>query len=502
MPDVLAIHWDKRRLRVVEVSIGSVVRVVQNFTVEVSDPPPVGWLREALRRNGTTARQAVVCLAREEAILRQLELPNAPDDELPALVQFQASTRSTTPLDQLLLDFLPLPSRPGSPQRDVLLATAPRSSIDPIRAILNESGIELVALTISSFALAEFVLRAEASQHQNSKMSRLAVLADGSRLEVVLLGQQEPLVAHLVRPPLTEDGRPIVAKAAADISRILVPAQPWLSESPIDRIWLLSDGSEWNGLDQALQSRWNCPVEHVDSAAKLKIRDLELTKFTGSIVPFIPALGLALSRTQPRSPTLDLLHPRQPRPKRDPRKLQLTVGLAAALVLVALVTSFFQLSMASLDSRISSATSELSVLTGNSNRGAPDRTAASLIEKWRSHDVNQLQQFGELFELMQGTKRSYLSEYNFGPTAGEGIAKFHATGNSKERVDWQQLAQRLADAQRYRVKSSRESTQQSRDSEYPNRFELDIDIVQLGKPEPGKPTPGTAALPSSAIKDK
>lgn len=502
MPDVLAIHWDKRRLRVVEVSIGSTVRVVQNFTVEISDLPPVGWLREALRKHGTTARQAVVCLARDEVILRQLELPNAPDDELPALVQFQASTRSTTPLDQLLLDYLPLPRRPGSPQRDVLLATAPRSTVDPIRAILNESGLELIALTISSFALAEFVLRTEASQNQNAAKSRLAVLADGHRLEIVLLGQQEPLVAHLARPPLNEDGRPIVAKAAADISRILVPAQPWLSESPIDRIWLLSDSPEWDGLDQTLQSRWNCSVEHVNSLANLKIRDLELTKFAGSIVQFAPALGLALSRTQPRAPTLDLLHPRQPRPKRDPRKLQLAVGSAAALLLVALVTSFYQLSMASLESRISTASAELSVLNGNSNRGTPDRTAATLIEDWRTHDVNQLQQFGEFYELMQGTKRSYLSEYNFGPTAGEGIAKLHATGNSKERVDWQQLAQRLADAQRYRVKSSRESTQQSRDSEYPNRFELDTDIVQPGKPEPGKSATGAAASPPSATKDK
>lgn len=500
MPDVLAIHWDKRRLRVVEASIGPVVRVIQNFTVEIPDPPPVGWLRTALRNHGTSARQAVVCLSREEVILRQLELPDAPDDELPALVQFQASTRSTTPLDQLLLDYLPLPRRPGSPQRDVLMATAARSSTDPIRAILAESGLELVALTLSSFALAEFVLRAEASQGQNSTKSRLVVLADGNRLEVVLLGRQEPLVAHLVRPPLNEDGHPNVVKAAADISRVLVPAQPWLSDSPIERIWLLSDSPDWNGLEQPLQTRWNCSVEHLSSGANLKIRDLDLTKFSGAIVPFAPALGLALERTQPRSPTLDLLHPRQPRPKQNPLKLRLAVGSAAALLLVAAVTSYFQLSMARLESRISIASAELRDLNGKSNLGAPDRTAATRIEEWRASDVNQLQQFGEFFELMQGTKRSYLSEYNFGPTAGEGIAKLHATGNSKERVDWQQLAQRLADAQRYRVKSSREATQQSRDSEYPNRFELDTDIVQPGKPEPAKPA--AAASTNSATKSK
>ena len=90
MPDVLAIHWDKKRLRVVEASIGASVRIVQSFAVEVPELPKSTWLRDALRRQGTTARQVIVCLPRDEAILRQLELPDAPDDELPSLVYFQA----------------------------------------------------------------------------------------------------------------------------------------------------------------------------------------------------------------------------------------------------------------------------------------------------------------------------------------------------------------------------------------------------------------------------
>src|SRR5882757_6087674 len=142
MPDILAIHWDKRRLRVVEASIGSTVRVNQSFTLDIPETLKSTWLRDALRQKGTTARQAIVCLAREEAILRQLELPDAPDDELPSLVYFQASTRSTTPLDQLVVDYLPLPRRAGSVQRDVLLATAPKSTVDPIRAALGDAGVE------------------------------------------------------------------------------------------------------------------------------------------------------------------------------------------------------------------------------------------------------------------------------------------------------------------------------------------------------------------------
>jgi hypothetical protein len=105
---------------------------------------------------------------------------------------------------------------------------------------------------------------------------------------------------------------------------------------------------------------------------------------------------------------------------------------------------------------------------------------------------------------MQGTARLYVSDYNFGQSAGEAIAKLQATGNARERADWQELAQRLVDARRYRVKP-RELTQISRDSDYPHRFELDTDLVAPGKAPAKAVTPATAsntpAVPA-ATKDK
>ena len=261
----------------------------------------------------------------------------------------------------------------------------------------------------------------------------------------------------------------------------------------------------WHGLDQALRDRWNCPVERFDSKTAAKIPDLELTALGDSIVQFAPTLGLALGRLHPRSPVFDLLHPRQPRPKADPRKLYLAAGSAAALLVVALFSSWYLLSMQSLDNRISEARDKERKLTADSKAGDPDRKAATLIEEWKTHDVNQLQQIAELYDFMQGTERVYVSEYNFGPTAGEAIAKLHATGNARERIDWSQLALRLADSRRYRVKP-REVTQQSRDPDYPNRFELDTDLVPPGKLAADSAAPGSPGSPtppgSPAIKDK
>ena len=61
----------------------------------------------------------------------------------------------------------------------------------------------------------------------------------------------------------------------------------------------------------------------------------------------------------------------------------------------------------------------------------------------------------------------------------------------------QQVRQRLVDAKTYRV-TPRELTQSNRDPDYPNRFELDADLIP-----PVKPTPGAkSATGSTATKGK
>lgn len=483
MPDVLAIHWERKRLRVIEASVGGALRISQGFVIDVPEVAGPGWLREALRKHGVTAKQAFVSLPREDAILRQLELPDAPDDDLPLLVSFQASTRSTTPLDQLVLDYVLLPRRVGSPQKDVLLASVPRTIVDPIRATLAEANVELTSLTIGSFALAELVVQGEVALRQPEDQRSLIVQHDANRLEVVLLGHRGPLSTHIVRPPFDENGHPIVAKAAADVARVLVPAQPWLNDGRIDRIWLLGDSLEWQGLDKALGDRWNCPVERFDSQISSLLSGLGSSKLPEP-APFAHAIGLALSHCNRQTPGFDLLHPHQPKAQRDPRKLQLAVGSAAALLVIALSAAVIQLTLSSLDDSIAKTKQREGELNLLLKAGQPSLDAAKTIGDWTARDVNQLKLVADLNGFMQGTERLYVSDYNFGPASGDALAKLNAKGNAKERIDWQQVAQRLVDARTYLVKP-RELTQSNRDPDYPNRFELDADLIPPPKPAPG-----------------
>ncbi|MCX7409265.1 MAG: hypothetical protein NTZ32_14390 [Planctomycetales bacterium] len=495
MPDVLAIYWERKRLRVVEASVGPTMRVTQGFTIDVPEVAGPGWLEEAFRKRGVSARQAVVCLPREDAILRQFELPDAPDDDLPLLVSFQASTRSTTPLDQLVLDYVTLPRRSGSAQKDVLLASVPRATTDPIRVALKEANIELTSLTIGGFALAELLVRGEAALRHPADQRSLLVVQDANRLEVALIGNGQLLATHVVRPPLDESGHPVVAKAAADVSRVLVPAQPWLRDGRIDRIWLLGEGAEWSGLSEFLKSQWNCSVERFDPHVASVLSGLDSSKLPEA-ARYAHAIGLALSHCDRQTPAFDLLHPHQPKPQRDPRKFLYAVGSAAALLVAAMGTSYVQLTLSELESQIDKKRSDEGNLALLLKAGQPSLDAAKTVEDWVVRDINQLQQIADLDKIMDGTERLYVTDYNFGPASGDALAKINAKGLAKDRADWPQMAQGLVDAKAYRLKP-KEQTQSNRDPDYPNKFELDVELIPLPKSVPvtGKvaPDPSSAA---------
>ena len=260
MADLLALSWDRHRLAGIELTPASGgPRILGGFSVNWPEQPlTANWLRETLRRHNINARQVVVSLPREDAVLRLLELPAVPDDELPTLVRFQAAARSAQSLDQLLLDFLPLPLRAGVSQKEVWLATALQSTVDPIRKLLDEAGLDLIQLTLSSLSLTELIARGEAKLSQENSGASLVVLRDRARMELAVVSQRQLIAAHAVKWSSINDIPP-VTKMLAEVSRVLVQVQAWLPEGTLQRAWVIGDDTDVGELPAALAKRWNCP---------------------------------------------------------------------------------------------------------------------------------------------------------------------------------------------------------------------------------------------------
>src|SRR6516164_7225447 len=141
MADLLAIEWEHEQICGVRADVSSGrVRVQRTFVIpkpttssSSSGPLKIDWLKPELLKLGISGGQVLVALPRDEAIVKRLELPEVPDAELPVMVRFQAGAKSSVALDELSLDFIPLPKRSDVPGREVLLATVPRQPMDEVQ---------------------------------------------------------------------------------------------------------------------------------------------------------------------------------------------------------------------------------------------------------------------------------------------------------------------------------------------------------------------------------
>ena len=480
MADLLALSWDRHRLTGIEFSpASSGPRVISTLSAEWPEQPPTAsWLRETLRKSGVNAKQVTLALPREDAVLRLLELPDVADDELPTLVRFQAASRSAQSIDQLLLDYLPLPMRSGVAQKEVWLATALLTTVDPIRKLLTEAGLDLVQVTLSSLCLAELIARGEARQSFDPQGANLVVLRDRARMELAVVSQRQLIAAHAVKWSSVNDIPP-VSKMLAEVSRVLVQVQAWLPEGTLQRAWVIGDDNDVGELPAALGQRWNCPVQRFDPWNDSGI-STGSAKAEGPSSVYATAAGLTLIHSGPLCPKLDLLHPRQQPPKRDPRKPLYAAAAAAGLLVTAVSTGFIQQSLASYDASIESARIKEAKMKQELKEREPVFVASKAVEDWQSRSTNQLQQLAELHDVMKGTENLVIADYKFDPSIGDVTAKISAVGLARSRFDAEQYFQRLAELPKFRNGiRPKPITQNKGDADYVNRFEMDMDLVPV-----------------------
>ena len=82
------------------------------------------WLRERVKQTGIKSSEVSVLLPRNDCFVRRLELPQVPANELPDLVRMQAASICSTPVEDLAIDFLPLPADEGATAQAVQLVPA------------------------------------------------------------------------------------------------------------------------------------------------------------------------------------------------------------------------------------------------------------------------------------------------------------------------------------------------------------------------------------------
>ena len=123
---------------------------------DVVDPPAVaGVVGDLWRGAGVRQRDVAVGLASPRITVRQIELPDLPEKELPGAVRLQAEDQLPIPVDQAVLDHIVVERGGDGDQRRVrvLLVAAEREMVDRRLAAVKAVKLRPVLVDLDVFAL-------------------------------------------------------------------------------------------------------------------------------------------------------------------------------------------------------------------------------------------------------------------------------------------------------------------------------------------------------------
>lgn len=169
---------------------------------EVSDP---AVLTSALKRlwdmHDFNCDHVILGIANPHVLVRNIEIPNLTPAQQAKALPFQAKDIVALPIDQVILDFVPLGADPESTLRNGLLIATPRQPVVTAVNAVERAGLKVARVDLSSFAM----LRSIADDH----LAVEAVIDLGADLTTIVIHDRG--VPKLVRT-LPRGGQELTAR--------------------------------------------------------------------------------------------------------------------------------------------------------------------------------------------------------------------------------------------------------------------------------------------------
>src|SRR5688572_4653285 len=310
---------------------------------EVTD---VDAVAEAIRRlwRETWLRQRTVRVgvASDRVMVRTIEIPDVPDDELADALRFQAQDHVTIPIDEAIIDFHVLDRFTGSdgePMVRILLAAVHRQTVGALLDAVKAAGITASSVDLMPLAL----IRGLRPALEEAGSAEAIVSVDAGVTTVVVHEAGLPRMVRIVATHATVPD--------ADWSEIIGPIQGSLDyylnqpdAAPLAKVLLTGGGSLVEGLSDALTASLLLPVEQGRPRDSIDVGDIGIVEERlPDLDPYLPvAVGLALGGRGAPGAFIDLLPPEARREAKARQTMRRLVAAAAAVVLVMAGLSLIQ----------------------------------------------------------------------------------------------------------------------------------------------------------------
>jgi len=417
-------------------------------------------VRSFLDENNFGRGKAVVVLPRESVVVRQLQLPDAPDDEFPEMVHFQTATKTSSPIEDLSLDYLKLSTLSMTGQRNVMTFTVDRKALVRIQTVLAIVGVTVNHVSTSPLTTANFVRDCLGSGVGRSSPAMI-VYQNESRVEISILDGGTLVFSHSTQLP-DGIGTSHLKPLQSEIARSTVALSQLHPDVEIEHCYYV--GTFDSTVDEFLQNRFDKRFQRVNPKSN--------SDHGAGLEPLLGAIPAA----EDTSLTIDFLHPRQKIEKPDRRKLYAILGVSALALVLLVGGGLFWSAKADLEENIALKETRAAELEGQLKKGKPETDAHAAISEWNKSKMDPIAVWKEFQPLMPSTDRLYLSEFRLLPQDNETAVRITGIGFARERNDIDDFKTRLAD-NGYRVKPQT-TKETSPDPDFPIRFEIDIEKLR------------------------
>lgn len=418
----------------------------------------------AFKKNKFPGGPVVSCLPRQMVNIRMLELPSVDPGEIDDMVGFQAGKQTPYSKDEIVYDYRIIGgNRDGYTK--VMLAIVQRSVLRQRYSILEEAGLEIGRMSVSS----EGVLNWYASDPSRAGRSDTVVLIDVDTFysDFMVLSGGVPVFTRSIMTGanhLQSDSGKAVDQFIQEVEQSIQICQGESHDMQVGTIYLTGAGPGISGLCEQINSHLGVPAENLDcmkSVSKLPASP-SLKDPVYSAVSLTSLVGMAMNPA-----LLDFnLVPDSVRLRNNLIEKARTLTAFGMIVMFLLVSASMHLT-----SRLYYKKSRLAALQATMNTLKPDvmelqrkKAIIDVAIKRRETDFAAINLLAELHTCVPDDM--YFDSVDFNLNAVEDAVEIRLTGTTGVRTDVSTLVRNLEKSRLFRNAQSTSTTKDSRSNRH------------------------------------
>jgi hypothetical protein len=359
-------------------------------------------LRDRLRAAGVAPAPVLVSVGRGRVILKELRYPAVPPTDEPNVVRFQALKELSDAADDLVLDYTPLSNGAPEGERRSTAVVIRKELLGAIQQMCAAANLRLVAVTPRPYAVAAGLTRGFASgtvpapEAKTDAVATLVLGPAGGEFTVVRNG--EVTFTREVPGPVAASEPMLLA----DVRRNLTMYAGAAPGHPVQALYIAEAGGRWAG---RLRAALGIPVHAYDPLAGA------LPDFPEALRGrFAGAAGLLAAKAVDAVP-INFVTPRQPKLDKDPKRAQLLIAAAVALLVVFAAGLFGYFALDAADDDLAQLQKQKTQLEEDVAKRDPDAKRLDAVRKWQARRVVWLDELFDMTDRFPNAPGAYASSF-------------------------------------------------------------------------------------------